>query len=173
MRSSFGGSVLITASPTITYCDSARNAFSSVLTLLDRVSLRRSRHKPLARSAEKRQVSDKWIRLSARSITLRGPLGCVGSLKRHIGTCPISPRATEMLPPSRLRGLLKHKPKTLCGRYIGSVWNFMAGPLFAAQRSCCVGRISAPARSSLNSKYAVATAVGSALLGAMALVDPC
>jgi hypothetical protein len=43
-----------------------------------------------------------------------------------------------MLPPSRLPDLLTAKPKTLCGGYIGSVWNFMAGPLFAAQRSCCV-----------------------------------
>jgi hypothetical protein len=30
------------------------------------------------------------------------------------------------------------RPKTLYGGYIGSVRNFMAGPLFAAQRSCCV-----------------------------------
>jgi hypothetical protein len=113
LRSSFGRSVLITASPTITYRDSARDAFCLFLRHWP-VSVRRFGHKPLARSAEKRQVSDKWIRLSARSITLRGPLGCVGSLKRHIGTCPISPRATEMLPPSRLPGLLTALSRRHC-----------------------------------------------------------
>jgi len=42
--------------------------------------------------------------------------------------------------PARYRDapVVAAKPKTLCGGYIGRVWNFMAGPLFAAQLSCCV-----------------------------------
>jgi hypothetical protein len=116
-----------------------RDAFSSVLTPLDRVSLRRSRHKPLARSVEKRQVSDKRIRVSARPITLYNAPRT--TWLRWFSEAPhwnLPARYRDAPAVAAAGSSNSTKPKTLCGGYIGSVWNFMVGPLFAAQRSCCM-----------------------------------